>query len=83
MSVEERAEYITYLEGRVIVEKSLRYFDEDGNLITTGLIAEEVEIPEGGRVEDAIDEARRRLKDRLDKERGEWRRRGAAPVSPV
>ena len=76
MSVEERVEYITYLEGRVIVEKSLRYYDERGELVATGLIAEEVEIPKGGRIEDAIDEARRRLKGKLEKERERWRGRG-------
>ena len=75
MSVEERVEYITYFEGKVIVEKSLRYFDEDGNLITTGLISEEVEIPKDGRIKDAIDEARRRLKDKLEKERERWKQR--------
>jgi hypothetical protein len=75
MSVEERGEFIIYWPDRVVVMKDIRYFDEKGELSTTGLIAEEVEIPEGGKVEDAIDEARRRLKDKLEKERERWRQR--------
>jgi hypothetical protein len=81
--VEQRVEHITYLEGKVVVEWSLRYYDERGELVSTGLIAEEVDIPKGGSVEGAVNEARRRLNERIGMIREEWRRRGAAPVSPV
>jgi len=83
MSVERRVEYITYLEGKVVVEWSLRYYDERGELVSTGLIAEEVDTPKGGSVEGAVNEARRRLKDKLEKIREKWRSRGATPVSAV
>jgi hypothetical protein len=81
--VEQRVEHITYLEGKVVVEWSLRYYDERGELVSTGLIAEEVEIPKGGSVEGAVNEARRRLNERIGMIREEWRSRGAAPLSPV
>jgi len=83
MSIERRVEHITYLGDKVVVEWSIRYYDERGNLVSTGLIAEEVEIPKGKSIEDAVNEARRRLNERMGRVREEWRGSGAAPVSAV
>jgi len=68
MRVERRAEHITYYPDRIEVGWSIRYYDQTGELISTGFIVEEEAVGEGEKPHKALERARKRLDERMRRE---------------
>jgi hypothetical protein len=80
VKVVEWGEYIAYGDEEVRVGRSFRVFDDEGNLVSTGMEWETEPVKPGEKHEDAIERARRkRLREKIEKIREKYRAGGTRP----
>ena len=71
MSLDEWGEYVVYDKDEIRVIRSYRVYSEKGELVSTGREEESIPVTEGMDVEEELRKARKRLDEKIERQRRE------------